>query len=99
MIFIILFQLVFALIVYKILRFQRKIVWNEYMSNYKLMPIKQCRMFWFLFFASALLPGLGVLVIVAFATYISIVECDYVEWPKCPSFITKIYNYLFKELI
>lgn len=96
MIFIILFQLVFAIIVYKILRFQRKQVWNEDRSSYKLMPIKQCRMFWFLFFAAALLPGLGVLVIVAFATYISIVECDYIEWP---SFVAKIYNYLFKDLI
>ena len=96
MIFIILFQLVFALIVYKILRFQRKIVWNEYMSSYKLTPIKQCRMFWFLFFTAAFLPGLGFLVIVAFASYISIVECDYIEWP---SFITKIHNYLFKDLI
>lgn len=96
MIFIILFQLVFALIVYKILRFQRKRVWNEYRSSYKLIPIKQCRMFWFLFFAAALLPGLGVLVILTFAAYISIVECDYIERP---SFITKIYNYLFKDLI
>ena len=96
MIFTILFQLVFALIVYKILKFQRKRVWNEDRSSYKLIPIKQCRMFWFLFFAAAFLPGLGVLVIVAFATYISIVECDYIEWP---SFITKIYNYLFKDLI
>ena len=94
--FIILFQLVFALIVYKILRFQRKRVWNEDRSNYKLIPIKQCRMFWFLFFAAALLPGLGVLVIVTFAAYMSIVECDYIEWP---SFVTKIYNYLFKDLI
>lgn len=99
MIFTILFQLVFALIVYKILRFQRKIVWNEYRSSYKLIPIKQCRMFWFLFFASALLPGLGFLVILSFTIYVSIIECDYVEWPKLPSFITKIYNYLFKELI
>ena len=99
MIFIILFQLVLVFIAYKILKFQRKKVWNEDMSSYKLMPIKQCRMFWFLFFASALFPGLGFLVILSFTIYVSIVECDYVEWPKCPSFITKIYNYLFKELI
>lgn len=95
-IFIILFQLIFALIVYKILKFQRKQVWNEDRSSYKLIPIKQCRMFWFLFFAAALLPGLGVLVILSFAVYISIVDCDYIEWP---SFIAKIYNYLFKDLI
>ena len=99
MIFIILFQLVLVFIAYKILKFQRKKVWNEYMSSYKLIPIKQCRMFWFLFFASAALPGLGFLVILSFTIYVSIVECDYVEWPKLPSFITKIYNYLFKELI
>lgn len=96
MIFIIIFQLVFAIIVYKILRFQRKQVWNEDRSSYKLMPIKQCRMFWFLFFAAALLPGLGVLVILTFAIWVSIVECDYIEWP---SFVAKIYNYLFKDLI
>ena len=99
MIFIVLFQLVLVFIAYKILKFQRKIVWNEDRSNYKLIPIKQCRMFWFLFFASALLPGLGFLVILTFTIYVSIIECDYIEWPKCPSFITKIYNYLFKELI
>ena len=99
MIFTILFQLVFALIVYKILRFQRKRVWNEDRSSYELIPIKQCRMFWFLFFAAALLPGLGVLVILTFAAYISIVECDSIKWPELPSFITKIYNYLFKDLI
>ena len=98
---IILFQLVFAFITYKILKFRRKRVWNEDMSSYKLMPIKHCRMFWFLFFAAALLPGLGVLVIVNFALYILIVECDaeWPKWPKWPSFITKIYNYLFKDLI
>ena len=95
MIFIVLFQLIFALIVYKILKFQRKRVWNEDMGSYKLIPIKHCRMYWFLFFAAALLPGLGVLVIVAFTAYTS-VDCDYIEWP---SFIKKIYNYLFKELI
>ena len=97
--FIILFQLVFVFIAYKILKFQRKKVWNEDMSNYKLIPIKQCRMFWFLFFALAALPGLGFLVILTFTIYVSIAESDYIEWPKCPSFITKIYNYLFKELI
>ena len=97
--FIVLFQLIFALIVYKILKFQRKRVWNEDMSSYKLIPIKHCRMYWFLFFTAALLPGLGVLVILTFAAYISTVECDYIEWPELPSFITKIYNYLFKELI
>ena len=108
MIVIILFQLVFAFITYKILKFQRKRVWNEDMNSYKLIPIKHCRMFWFLFFAAAMLPGLGVLVIVTFAAYMSIVECDYIEWPKWlkwpklpkwPSFVTKIYNYLFKDLI
>lgn len=99
MIFIVLFQLVLVFIAYKILKFQRKIVWNEDRSNYKLIPIKQCRMFWFLFFASALLPGLGFLVILTFTIYVSIIECDYIEWPKCPNFIIKIYNYLFKELI
>ena len=99
MIFTILFQLVFALIVYKILRFQRKRVWNEDRSSYELIPIKQCRMFWFLFFAAALLPGLGVLVILTFAAYISIVECDYIKWPELARFIKKIYNYLFKDLI
>ena len=96
MIFAILFQLVCALIAYKILRFQRKRVWNEDRSSYELIPIKQCRLFWFLFFAAALLPGLGVLVILTFTVYISNVECDYIEWP---SFIVKIYNYLFKDLI
>lgn len=96
MIFIVPFQLIFALIVYKILKFQRKRVWNEDRSSYELIPIKQCRMFWFLFFAAAMLPGLGVLVILTFAAYMSIVECDYIEWP---SFIVKIYNYLFKDLI
>lgn len=55
-------------------------------------------MFWFLFFATTLLPGLGVLVILTFA-YMSIVDCDYIKWPELPSFITKIYNYLFKDLI
>ena len=98
MIFIVLFQLIFALIVYKILKFQRKQVWNEDKSSYELIPIKHCRMFWFLFFATTLLPGLGVLVILTFA-YMSIVDCDYIKWPELPSFITKIYNYLFKELI
>lgn len=99
MIFTILLQLVFALIVYKILRFQRKRVWNEDRSSYKLMPIKQCRMFWFLFFAAVLLPGLGALIILTFTIWISIAECDVIEQPKRPSVFTKIYNYLFKDLI
>lgn len=99
MIYIVIFQLVLVFKAYKILKFQRKKVWNEDRSNYKLIPIKQCRMFWFLFFVSALLPGLGFLVISTFTIYVLIIECDYIEWPKLPSFITKIYNYLFKELI
>ena len=98
MIFIVLFQLIFALIVYKILKFQRKRVWNEDMSSYKLIPIKHCRMYWFLFFIAALLPGLGVWVILSFAC-MSIVDCNYIKWPELPSVFTKIYNYLFKELM
>lgn len=58
---IVLFQLVFALIAYKIMSSQKELVWKSDIHDYQLMPFKRCRMYWILFFIFSITPFIGIL--------------------------------------
>lgn len=60
-VFIVLFQLVFALIAYKIMSSQKELVWKSDIHDYQLMPFKRCRMYWILFFIFSITPFIGIL--------------------------------------
>lgn len=58
---IVFFQLVFALIAYKIMSSQKEMVWNTEVHDYQLMPFKRCRMYWISFFMFSITPFIGIL--------------------------------------
>lgn len=58
---IVLFQLVFALIAYKIMSSQKEMVWNTDVNDYQLIPFKRCRMYWISFFMFSITPFIGIL--------------------------------------
>lgn len=58
---IVLFQLVFALIAYKIMSSQKELVWKSDVNDFQLMPFKRCRMYWILFFMFSITPFIGIL--------------------------------------
>ena len=60
-VFIVLFQFVFALIAYKIMSSQKELVWKSDVNDYRLMPFKRCRMYWILFFIFSITPFIGIL--------------------------------------
>ena len=58
---IVLFQLVYALIAYKIMSSQKEMVWNTDVNDYQLMPFKRGGMYWFWFFMFSITPFIGIL--------------------------------------
>ena len=58
---IVLFQLVFALIAYKIMSFQKELVWKSDINDYQLVSFKRCRMYWISFFMFSITPFIGIL--------------------------------------
>ena len=58
---IVLFQLVFALIAYKIMSSQKELVWKSDVNDYRLVPFKRCRMYWISFFMFSITPFIGIL--------------------------------------
>ena len=60
-VFIVLFQFVFALIAYKIMSSQKELVWKSDINDYRLMPFKRCRMYWISFFIFSITPFIGIL--------------------------------------
>ena len=60
-VFIVLFQFVFALIAYKIMSSQKELVWKSDVNDYKLTPFKRCRMYWISFFMFSITPFIGIL--------------------------------------
>ena len=58
---IVLFQLVFALIAYKIMSSQKELVWKSNINDYQLMPFKRCKMYWISFFMFSITPFIGIL--------------------------------------
>ncbi len=58
---IVLFQLVFALIAYKIMSSQKELVWKSDVNDFQLMPFKRCRMYWISFFMFSITPFIGIL--------------------------------------
>ena len=60
-VFIVLFQLVYALIAYKTMSSQKEMVWNTDVNDYQLTPFKRGGMYWFCFFMFSLTPFIGIL--------------------------------------
>ena len=60
-VFIVLFQLAYALIAYKIMSSQKELVWKSDVNDYRLMPFKRCRMYWISFFIFSITPFIGIL--------------------------------------
>ena len=60
-VFIVLFQFVFALIAYKIMSSQKELVWKSDVNDYKLTPFKRCRIYWISFFMFSITPFIGIL--------------------------------------
>ena len=58
---IVLFQLVFALIAYKIMSSQKELVWKSDIHDYQLVSFKRCRMYWISFFMFSITPFIGIL--------------------------------------
>ena len=58
---IVLFQLVFALIAYKMMSSQKELVWKSDIHDYQLVPFKRCRMYWISFFMFSITPFIGIL--------------------------------------
>ena len=58
---IVLFQLVFALIAYKMMSSQKELVWKSDIHDFQLMPFKRCRMYWISFFMFSITPFIGIL--------------------------------------
>lgn len=58
---IVLFQLVFALIAFKIMSSQKELVWKSDVNDFQLMPFKRCRMYWISFFMFSITPFIGIL--------------------------------------
>ena len=61
MVFIVLFQLAYALIACKIMTSQKELVWKSDIHDYRLMPFKRCRMYWVSFFIFSITPFIGIL--------------------------------------
>ena len=61
MVFLVLSQLVYALIAYKIMSSQKELVWKSDIHDYQLMPFKRCRMYWVSFFIFSITPFIGIL--------------------------------------
>lgn len=59
--FVVLFQLVFALIAYKVMSSQKELVWKSDIHDYQSMPFKRSRMYWILFFIFSITPFIGIL--------------------------------------
>ena len=60
-VFIVLFQFVFALIAYKIMSSQKELVWKSDINDYQLVSFKRCIMYWILFFMFSITPFIGIL--------------------------------------
>lgn len=60
-VFIFLFQLVFALIACKIMSSQKELVWKSDIHDYQLMPFKRSRMYWISFFIFSITPFIEIL--------------------------------------
>lgn len=58
---IVLFQLVFALIAYKIMSSQKELVWKSDIHDYQLVSFKRCRMYLISFFMFSITPFIGIL--------------------------------------
>lgn len=58
---IVLFQLVFALIAYKMMSSQKEMVWKSDIHDYQLVPFKRCSLYWFFFFVFSITPFIGIL--------------------------------------
>lgn len=58
---IVLFQLVFALIAYKIMSSQKELVWKSDINDYQLVSFKRGIMYWILFFMFSITPFIGIL--------------------------------------
>ena len=58
---IVLFQLVFAFIAYKMMSSQKEMVWKSDIHDYQLVPFKRCGMYWILFFMFSITPFIGIL--------------------------------------
>ena len=58
---IVLFQIVFALIAYKIMLSQKEWVWNNNVNDFQLVPFKRGIMYWILFFMFSIIPFIGIL--------------------------------------
>lgn len=58
---IVLFQLVFALIAYKIMSSQKELVWKSDINDYQLVPFKRSGMYWISFFMFSITPFIGIL--------------------------------------
>ena len=60
-VFIVLFQLVYALIAYKIMSSHKEWVWKSDVNDYRLMPFKRCKMYYISFFIFSITPFIGIL--------------------------------------
>ena len=58
---IVLFQLVFAFIAYKIMSSQKELVWKSDINDYQLVSFKRGIMYWILFFMFSITPFIGIL--------------------------------------
>ena len=58
---IVLFQLVFALIAYKIMSSQKELVWKSDINDYQLVSFKRGVMYWISFFMFSITPFIGIL--------------------------------------
>ena len=58
---IVLFQLVLALIAYKIMSSQKELVWKSVVNDFQLVPFKRGIMYWISFFMFSITPFIGIL--------------------------------------